>query len=238
MGAMVGLRLAGQRPAAEERRRAADRPRLRRRDRRSTISRRRARRPIVRPRRTLPARDGRRRRAGRVRERAGRADGRRQMFDRMVKQRESFWSIVYSAVHGPRSDAQRSARDHHPRAAGDRRQLQDAGRAVQHGADRLQAVPELPAQAGMPGARSRISAPSAPGTAMCRTAVPAFALDRQHSASTLRPATEPRPVCDQGRTRVGPSIHSHRQVRAAILRHRRFRIRCRVRWSGCACRAA
>ena len=94
-----------------------------------------------------------------------------QMFDRMVKQRESFWSIVYSAYMVrdlTRTDLRAIITRGLQETAGE---LQDAGRAVQHGADRLQALPELPAQAGVPGPVRALSRRQSPGTATCRTAV-------------------------------------------------------------------
>ena len=87
------------------------------------------------------------------------------MFDRMVKQRESFWSIVYSAFMVrdlTRTDLRAIITRGLQETAGNYKMLVELFNMER---DRLQAVPELPAQAGMPGAVRRISAPSAPGTA-------------------------------------------------------------------------
>jgi len=60
------------------------------------------------------------------------------------------------SVHGARPDARRRAGDCDGRAAAHSRQLQDAAGPVQHGTGRLQAVPELFAEASLPYAVSEV----------------------------------------------------------------------------------
>ena len=57
-----------------------------------------------------------------------------------------------SALHAARDHARQHARPGAQGSRGRARQLQDRGEALQHGAARLQALPELPAQARLPAA--------------------------------------------------------------------------------------
>jgi DNA-binding NtrC family response regulator len=65
------------------------------------------------------------------------------LYKRLIDQRESFWTTVYSAVHGTGNHADQRSRGGPPRPRGGSRQLQDRGPAVQHGTARLQAIPQL-----------------------------------------------------------------------------------------------
>ncbi len=75
----------------------------------------------------------------------------------MIKQGESFWSAVYPDLHVPGSDTNGPAPDRSDRARDDERQLSIAGAALQHGAARLQALPELSAEARLPSAVPAVS---------------------------------------------------------------------------------
>ena len=71
---------------------------------------------------------------------------------------ESFWTAVYPLYMQREITQRQRARCRAQGAGGGARQLQDRGAAVQHGAARLQAVPELPEEARLPAAVQGISA--------------------------------------------------------------------------------
>ena len=79
------------------------------------------------------------------------------LFKKLVEHRESFWDDGLSALHEPRDHARQRPRPRAQRSRGSARELQDRAATVQHGAARLQAVPQLPAEARLPAAVQRIS---------------------------------------------------------------------------------
>ena len=70
---------------------------------------------------------------------------------RLIEDKESFWSVVYP-LYMQREITKQRPRPGPEGARGGARQLQDRLPALQHGAERLQAVPQLPAQARLPAA--------------------------------------------------------------------------------------
>ena len=96
------------------------------------------------------------------------------------------------AVHAAGDHARRRARGRPPRAAGCARQLQDRGAQVQHGKRRLQAVPQLPAQASLPAVVQ--------GIPMTRT------LPFLTAALALSSAPRPGPAGAQGRRRPADAV--------------------------------
>ena len=86
------------------------------------------------------------------------ADGRRRSVQEARRGTRVVLDGGVSAVHEPRDHARQRPR---PGAQGPRRsarQLQDRAEAVQHGIARLQAVPELPAEARLPASVQRVPA--------------------------------------------------------------------------------
>src|SRR5438093_11842241 len=143
--------MAREYPAAEERRRTADRARAELEDL--------ARRSAAGDRRTAEGRGGRRR--------AGRAPaGRRNLRSHGEEPRIVLVGGV-SGVHDARSHARRPALHHSAWTARNGGQLQDARRAPEHAAERLQAVPEFSPKARMPRA---VRALPLRGAAAARTA--------------------------------------------------------------------
>ena len=144
------LRLARQRPRAEEPRSSAGRSR---RDRvRST-------KPISRAEvlglSPSPHRTGGRVKRAPVRTRAD------ELYDEMVVAGRVVLVGRASVVHRARHDSRRHARDHLARPDPDARQLSAGAAAVQHARGGLQGVPELPAQAPVPHAVLQVPVPAA-----------------------------------------------------------------------------
>ena len=79
------------------------------------------------------------------------------LYKKLTEERESFWTVVYP-LYMQREITRGNVRDLVRKGPGGRaRQLQDRGEALQHGVARLQAVPELPAEARLPAAVQGIS---------------------------------------------------------------------------------
>ena len=71
-------------------------------------------------------------------------------YDRMTREGESFWTVVFAPFMSRDLTRETVRADRPPRTRGDEGQLPAGGAVVQSAADRLQAVPQLPAEARVP----------------------------------------------------------------------------------------
>ncbi len=166
------------------------------------------------------------------------------LYKKLTEQRESFWTVVYP-LYMQREITRGNVRDLVRKGLEDARgNYKIVAQAVQHGVARLQAVPELPAEARLPAAVQGVPAvrrgKALPGggrcSAVCAVSAAAGASAgrdpprpsrlrwvRSGAAANCRPATSSVPRCparsSSGATRTCPRTSSSGQTA-------RFRCRC------------
>ena len=152
------------------------------------------------------------------------------LFKKLVDERESFWTAVYPLYMNREITREQRARSRAQGPRGSARQLQDRAAAVQHGVERLQAVPELPAQARLPAAVQGIPVRNEdheeindviPETCdSCRHRVRDDSRRHRRRAAGAIRAAQARPAQDE---RAGRDACARAARSADRLRHRRRR---------------